>query len=444
MVPPLPKNFLTDFFFYALLGAALWACGTVFHLYENPAVNLDAALLYADFTGGCLVSVLLGGLILVVAAIAQCQERRIIAAAWALKMVTCLGVMLWYEGNYQALDAYMYFHNAVALVKSPGATWNWSQGTALIPEVLGLVFQVTPVSYHAGKVVFAAMGLTGSWFFYEALVIVMGRRSNLWAAILMMFPSLIFWGSILGKDPLMLLLLGLFTWLAAWSFYAKGFYTQIAAVCAAIAVGYTTGMVRDWAPKIFVPGFLLAAFLWNRRFLRMSPGVKMVIIFWAAAVVLLGPAWWYWQDWATAQRDLLFYYRGKLAFGGSAEQAPFALTDWEDFFWYLPYGMFSSVFRPLPLEVPNIFGWVTGILNLCLLLAVLWSLAFGAISRRTAGALGFIGLICLIWAGIYGFISPANFGMGARFQLQILPFILMGCAVLLDRWIRKDLPSEVL
>ena len=59
-------------------------------------------------------------------------------------------------------------------------------------------------------------------------------------------------------------------------------------------------------------------------------------------------------------------------------------------------------------------------------------------------ALGFIGLICMIWAGIYGFISPANFGMGARFQLQILPFILMGCAILLDRWIRKDSSSEVL
>jgi len=157
----------------------------------------------------------------------------------------------------------------------------------------------------------------------------------------------------------------------------------------------------------------------------------------AGLMVVLGPGWWHLSRWLPLQRDSLFYYRRVLTMGGSAEGPPFPLEDWVDFILYVPYGMFSSLFRPLPLEVPNGFGLATGLINFALLLVVVCALLFGVARRRALPGLGFVASTCVIWAIIYGFISPANMGMGARFQLQVLPFLLMLVAMLFDGSIRR-------
>jgi hypothetical protein len=91
----------------------------------------------------------------------------------------------------------------------------------------------------------------------------------------------------------------------------------------------------------------------------------------------------------------------------------------------LPIIIFSGLFRPLPFEVRNAFGAMAALEN-CLLLflalvamkrikwayirhpMVLWSISF-----------------CLLWAAFYGAILLANFGAGARYKLQALPFMVM-------------------
>lgn len=427
---------------WVLIGA-VWAVVTLLRAYVNPGLAPhDSGVLLDDFSSGCLVAAALA-IIVAVGSIFS-KERLIIIVAWCLRILVCQVVMLHYESAYDSLDAYRYFRDGSQILDSGWSGWRWSRGTDLVPDFVVMLLQFMPRSYHGVKMVFAFFGFIGAWFFYEALTLVLGRRSVFWCAVIMMFPPIVFWGSILGKDPLMLFMLGIFAWFATYSFYGKSRVWCFGATLATVFVGYQTGMIREWAPKIFLVPFFTIIFLFSlrRQFVVSSFHRFAALMCLTGLGVML--AWWRVIDWMVVQRDLLFEFRRALVMGSSAEVSPIPLYDWIDAWMYLPYGIFSSLFRPLPLDVLSMFGIVTGLVNLILLVLVVCSILFGAVSRRTAPALGFIGLTCLVWSVVYGFISPANFGMGSRFQLQILPFMLMGCAILLDRCVRHNSPSELL
>src|SRR2546427_10667316 len=57
-----------------------------------------------------------------------------------------------------------------------------------------------------------------------------------------------------------------------------------------------------------------------------------------------------------------------LAMGGSGEEPPRPLTSVGSVVKFLPLGLFTALFRPLPGEVPNPFGLMAGVENVALLL----------------------------------------------------------------------------
>jgi hypothetical protein len=213
---------------------------------------------------------------------------------------------------------------------------------------------------------------------------------------------------------------------------SKKLLVKVPALAAALVIGMLTGVVREWAPKIFVPALLMILALTGVPKLRVSAGVRMLAFACMAALLITGPGWYRLPDWMATQRDTLYYFRDVLAYGGSSESVPFVLLDWEDFFAYLPYGMFSALFRPFVFDVPSLFGMVSGVMNLSLLMLVSYCSVMGSLPRARAAQFGFYFLTCVVWSAVYGFISPANLGMGTRFQLQVLPFMISACAMLLE------------
>jgi len=92
---------------------------------------------------------------------------------------------------------------------------------------------------------------------------------------------------------------------------------------------------------------------------------------------------------------------------------------------FVPTGLFTALFRPLPLEVPNIFDLFAGIEN-----AVLLALIVVGILRRGLGWLresillwAFVTLI--VWGAVYGFASYQNLGTAFRFRAQVTPILLL-------------------
>ena len=114
-----------------------------------------------------------------------------------------------------------------------------------------------------------------------------------------------------------------------------------------------------------------------------------------------------------------------LAMGGSGEEPAQPLTSVGSAVTFLPLGVFTALFRPLPGEVPNPFGVMAGVENIALLLFA----GFAALRARLRDfrdpvVLWAVALLAA-WASLYAFLSYSNLGSAVRFKLQILPVLLL-------------------
>lgn len=117
--------------------------------------------------------------------------------------------------------------------------------------------------------------------------------------------------------------------------------------------------------------------------------------------------------------------------GGSSQEVPDLATPGQ-LAAFAPFGMFSSLFRPLPGEVRNAFGTLTGIENALLLL-----LAFRAAARSRVGDLkdplvAWAISLLLIWSAVYSVAAFQNLGTLSRYRFQITP-LFVGTLLYLGR-----------
>ena len=108
---------------------------------------------------------------------------------------------------------------------------------------------------------------------------------------------------------------------------------------------------------------------------------------------------------------------------------------------FLPVGMFTALFRPLPGEVLNVFGFFASLENMATL-GLLWL----AIKRTrweelkepvVTWALSLV----VAWSTVYAFVSGYNLGTASRYRLQILPVMICLLVYLARR--RSSVPSIV-
>lgn len=95
-----------------------------------------------------------------------------------------------------------------------------------------------------------------------------------------------------------------------------------------------------------------------------------------------------------------------------------------DLLLFAPVGIFIAYFRPLPGDVPHVFGFLAGCENLVLLLCAVWAL-FRIKVKDFRDDIFLWGVTLLtFWGLAYGFIAYKDLGTAARFKLQIIPVML--------------------
>lgn len=105
---------------------------------------------------------------------------------------------------------------------------------------------------------------------------------------------------------------------------------------------------------------------------------------------------------------------------------------------FLPLGIFTALFRPLPGEALSIFGFLASLENM-VSLGLLWL----AIKRTRWEELKepvvmWALLFVVTWAAVYAFVSGYNLGTASRYRLQILPIMIC----LLVHLSRRRLPVQ--
>lgn len=346
----------------------------------------------------------------------QDADKRPLLIVWLAKVFVTLGAMLAYEWNYE-LDAYGYYGRSTMPGLPPAGT-AWSAGTVAVTRFAWLHSQILPDSFHAMKVSFALIGLVAVYVIYRGAVRFRGvedRRMLYWVAL---FPSILFWSSTIGKEPLHLLGIAIYVY-GVLSWRATGRAVHVLTVAVGVALAF---LIRSWSGPILLFPLALFAVIGIRR-----PVARVAFV----AIALVAFLWSVGR-FATmfnieTIRDVQNAAEARSAgwAGGSAQERTGRFTGLGSMLRFAPLGAFTALFRPLPGEVRNPFGIVAGLENTFLLGLLAVALVRARIRRLTDPAIAWAILLIITWSFIYSFVSYYNFGAAVRFKLQILPVLLL-------------------
>jgi hypothetical protein len=390
--------------------------------------NIPRPDVQGDYVLGLLWAIALAGALWLLPVAPD--DRRALLVLWMAKCFIALGFMLVYERAYPLLDSYYYIQEAGAPVSN--LPMGVGQGTN---NIIGIVWAHSHLtaSYHAIKISFAMVGLLGIYLFYRGTVHARGREDVRLLYALGLFPSVLFWSSILGKDPVQLLGLGAYAYgVMAWSTTRRWGYLVPVALGVLLA-----SMMRVWAAPILLFPLVVFAVGGIREVWRKVVFVGLVSVFTVLAVNSFADTLG-----LETVRDVYETTESisqGFAEGGSAQIATVQFTGLRSMLTFAPIGAFTALFRPLPGEIRNMFGMLAGLEN-----ALLLGLAVAALVRTRLASLRqplvlWALVLVALWAGVYGFVSYHNLGGAARFKLQILPVLL----VLLAHLARGSLPPLV-
>jgi hypothetical protein len=400
--------------FWAGVGASLLTGAVV-----DLGRNIPQTRLIDDYLWGVLWSFVLGASIGFWPV--HNTDKLWLLAIWIGKSFVCLVLMLYYEAAYWFLDSFSYFA-VPALGTFPEIRAGEPQGTRMMYDLVWLQLQVMPDSFHAVKLTCAYVGLVAVHVIYRAAVIFMGKDDIRVLLIIAMFPSTLFWSSILGKDPIVLLGIGLFV-LGSVGWHARGVRGYLLALAAGIAV--LAGM-RPWLVPIFLIPLVLLVLMGKPRsatkVIAAASGTGAAI--WSMAITLEA------LSLDSVERIVLMVEaleRAGTEFGGSGQAIGADLRNPVNLLAFIPLGMFTALFRPFPGEVPGLFGTIAGLENLVVLAMFVCAIARGRLEDLRQPAVAAAVLLLLLWAVAYGFISYQNLGGAVRFRLQVLPILLLLC-----------------
>ena len=393
----------------------------IYILIQNvPALghNIPTSDVSSDYFRGLVTAVLLGGVVFILPV--HFNERVPLLLLWILRSTLTLGFMLYYEYRY-GLDAYAYFYEAVNSQTITQTYKSTLEGTQTMILITKTIVEYIPLfkSYHALKVFFSFFGFLGSYLFYRSYSRYFSRSDIRLLYLLGAFPSIVFWSSILGKDPLTFFGISVFFY-GALQIFKKFRIRHLALLVLGLLI---MSSIRLWLVILFLMPFLLIYFFNSRSNLLIktaTSAVGLALVAFYSETILTS----FQVESSKEALSLVNRISKSWSYGGSGQSVA-ELTSASSIVKFLPIGMFTALFRPLPGEIFNPFGLLSGFENLILLMLFTYSLfriEFNFFKDRFTQ---YMTLTILIWSMFYGFISYQNLGTAVRFKLQILPFLIL-------------------
>jgi hypothetical protein len=391
---------------------------------ENAGINIPTGNVLVDYVQGIGWAFVL--LLSILVWPVPAAHKRMLVSAWIVRCLIALVAMLPYEERYYGLDCWTYFQQAHAglaeIVPRLGLG-----GSEVVTGLGALHLIVGPDSYHAMKLSFAMFGLVAIYLLYRSAELLVGHFAPLVFWGLTLYPSVLFWSSILGKDPVILAGIALHIW-GLVNVLVRGRYGYLIAVLAGIGAA---SAIRIWmGPILILPCLLIL-------------GARVKHIVWrTAAVILIGLALFSLVP-LTADRLALdkasdvFEATRNVSRGWERANSSMQLDGAPESLWdlvlFTPESILIAYFRPLPGDVPNLFGWLAGFENLLLLIVSVWALfRMRFVYFRHQLFLWALALL-FTWGLAYSVLSYKDLGSAVRYKLQIMPVLLGMIGFLLRR-----------
>jgi len=381
--------------------------------------------LTGDYLFGVLWSFLLG-LSIFVWPVGSFDRRNLIVA-WIARCMVTLVVMLAYE-NFNGIDSFWYFEQSTRSIPGDWSAFKLGEGTTNVMVLARYHANFLPDSFHMMKVSFSMVGFIATYLLYRAAALFLKREDIRVFFVLALFPSMIFWSSTLGKDPLTLLGIAVYAYgVSAWYATSQPRFLIVMLLGTWLAMSF-----RIWlGPILLAP---LAVFVLSRMRSPLSKLIFTGII--AGAFFYVGGKFQE-QFNIESSQDLVTTIEGRTRSsswtGNTSVGSARSFTSVGQLITFLPLGAFTALFRPLPGEMFSAFGILAGLENSILLLLLFQAIRRTRMSELKDPRVLWALTLILTWSSIYGFISYRNLGAAVRFRLQILPVLL--CTLL---YLRRD------
>jgi hypothetical protein len=320
----------------------------------------------------------------------------------------------------------------------------------------GVCYLLFGTSRLAVKFLNTGIAAGGSIFFYKAYVLYYGRTSKPLRLLLFFSPSLLYWSSIHGKDPLTFFALGLGFWGTA-EFgkrgSRKGYLTcLLAALCLFLIRPHIACVYLGALSMVFIVRSLSA----RRALATRLASISCLVLALLAANFAVHD---YLQDLASSPEAILervSTQHAALDTGNTALEVP-SLVGWEAIAAYLPYGAATVMFRPFPWESGGVFFRLTSLEQLVLTAAEMTFIVFlllGFLKHSTRGKRLSVPraptdvltvFVAAYWIGFVLLFTymAGNLGTLAREKIQLAPFIWCGAFAVAARYrdVRKQISS---
>jgi hypothetical protein len=295
-------------------------------------------------------------------------------------------------------------------------------GTATLRLFTGIVYTVIGPTLYGGYLVFAFLSFLGSYCFYRAFTVAFPQGNHkLFAILLFLFPSILYWANGIGKDAVIFLCIGLFALGSARLSDNK--LNGLLAVTAGL-IGVT--VIRPHIGAILAIALGLAFATRTSGKNKTNPATFLI-----GLIALAGLAWFLLPraigfiglEGLSAEEisGFLEKQQGLTTQGGSSFNTVDILNPIN-----FPVVLATILFRPFPWEANNILAMVQSLEGLVVMGLVILNLK--NLKQAFTSALSQMYIRFILFFGIefvIAFSAIGNFGILARERVMMLPFFFM-------------------
>lgn len=379
------------------------------NLYVYPGADIKF-----DYLTGVFVA-MLGGIVLSFGPF-NARLKPTLLVLWTFKMAFSLWVMLVFEYFY-GLDSDGYFLPDW----DPPSGFAFGMGTHNVRILCWAAMKIIGPSFHGGKVIFSFLSLIGVYLVYRGAVFYLKEESPRLLLIVGLSPTVLFWSSLLGKDPIALLVAGIYAHgCMGWIIEARKRYL-LEALLAMLLASY----VRSYFIPIMAIPMGIVFLIQSRR-----PLVRLlflpVIVF---AIIISVQQFTKRTKVDSFESFLLYEEKASAGWGagvGARGNSSYSLPDLPSPLLLpllIPFGIFSALFRPLPFEAHNPFAMAAAFDNSILLILSIYAYRRSKLrdflDPKVIWALSYV---CL-FSAMYGIGTP-NLGALSRFKIQAWPHFI--------------------
>lgn len=284
-------------------------------------------------------------------------------------------------------------------------------GTSVIQFFTFPLVKYLHLPFWSGFLIFSVIGLIGIYLLMKILFKISGenRLIQLVSAILLLLPNLHFWTSLIGKEPVIFLLVTLF----AQEVYHQRYRSKLLVFSL-----FVVALIRPHVAFIILVGYVVSLMVTQKITLKL----KLIL----GAVLFSSSAVFAWilvnlQDFRGGIPRVIRKYEAHIRHFKKTD-AYVPLDEYP-----LPYKIFTFYFRPLPFEKSGLYYNIISIENLILLIlfvvTTFFSIKyFSALKKEMLFVLPM--LLLLLFAVMYVY-AYANYGIIMRTRIMVAPFIFM-------------------